>query len=280
MKKITKKKRQRWVRAVIQVLFLILFPAVFTTAFSGVKEILKHFHEGTPISMSAFVTALLVICIYTICFGRFFCGYGCAFGTAGDGIYALSQWIQKKTKKRLPKLSDQIILRLQYIKYFLLFFLALACVTGKYDGIMKGRNPWDVFSMLTTGHLKLADYKIGLVFFLLILLFMAWGERFFCQFFCPMGAVFSLLPVFPFVLYKRNRENCIQGCSGCKKNCPVRMDLEGDSRKSGECIQCDTCAVVCPKGNTKRVFCGPKELGYLFLLLKMILLFVICWYLF
>ncbi len=39
----------------------------------------------------------------------------------------------------------------------------------------------------------------------LILVGMALEERFFCKFFCPMGAIFSLMPVLtPFSL-RRNR---------------------------------------------------------------------------
>ena len=279
-KKITKKQRIRYIRAVIQVIFFILSPAVFTTAFSGVKEILKQFYNGEPIVLSAFVTALIVICLYTIVFGRFFCGYGCAFGTMGDAVYALSSFVQKKTKKKLPKLSDKVICRLQYVKYIVLLAVGAACVTGVYDNVMKGKNPWDVFSMLTAGHLNLKDYEIGAGILLAGLVVMAWGERFFCQFLCPMGAVFSLLPVLPAVLYRRDRENCIPTCSVCRRNCPVRMEIEGDSKKSGECFQCDGCAGICPKGNTRRAIRGIEGSESVFLLLKTILLVVICWYFF
>ena len=37
---------------------------------------------------------------------------------------------------------------------------------------------------------------------LLIMLGMAWEERFFCKFLCPMGGIFSLLPILPGSLYR------------------------------------------------------------------------------
>ncbi|MDO4557172.1 MAG: 4Fe-4S binding protein, partial [Lachnospiraceae bacterium] len=154
-RKPTKRKRIRYIRAVIQLLFLILYPAVFATSFSGIKEIFKKMGQGEPIVLSAFLTALLVICFYTILFGRFFCGYGCAFGTLGDGVYALSSWIQKKTKKKLPKMSDKMIGIFQYLKYLVLLAIILLCLMGHYDLVMSGRNPWDVFSMITAGSFQL-----------------------------------------------------------------------------------------------------------------------------
>ena len=54
---------------------------------------------GKPIEQNAFLVMMIALCGFTILFGRFFCGYACAFGTLGDGMYALSQWVQKKSEK-------------------------------------------------------------------------------------------------------------------------------------------------------------------------------------
>ena len=51
--------------------------------FSGIKSVLTQIGAGNPIAWSSFLTVLLALCAYTIVFGRFFCGYACAFGTAG-----------------------------------------------------------------------------------------------------------------------------------------------------------------------------------------------------
>ena len=45
---------------------------------------------------------------------------------------------------------------------------------------------------------------IGLVILLLLMVGMCVQERFFCRFFCPMGAVFSLLPVLSVFLPSQN----------------------------------------------------------------------------
>ena len=76
--------------------------------------------------------------------------------------------------------------------------------------------------------------------------------RFFCQFLCPMGAVFALLPQLPFSALQRDEANCIRGCQACKNNCPVDLKLEKDGFRGGECIACEKCAGICPKGNLTR----------------------------
>ena len=92
------KKLHIWLRALIQVLYFLFIPSVYTAAFAGVKYIFTQIGAGEKVAVTSFVTVLVVICIYTILFGRFFCGFACAFGTLGDGVHALYVWICKKRK--------------------------------------------------------------------------------------------------------------------------------------------------------------------------------------
>ena len=62
---------------------------------------------------------------------------------------------------------------------------------------------------------------MGIGLLVLILLGMAVQPRFFCQFLCPMGAVFALLPVLPFARLHRQSDGCIPGCNACKQQCDV-----------------------------------------------------------
>ena len=202
------KKIHTWLRAAIQLLYFIFLPSVYTAAFAGVKYIFTQLGAGQQVAMTSFVTILVVVCGYTFLFGRFFCGFACAFGTLGDAVHALYRFIFKKLKKKPVLLPEKWTRRLDKLKYVLLALIALLCYAGVY-GKAKGTSPWDVFSMIHAGNFKLGGYLVGLALLLVILVGMCLEERFFCRNLCPMGAVFSLLPVLPYFALHRSREICI-----------------------------------------------------------------------
>lgn len=253
------KKIRTWLRRALQLFFFIWFPSVYTAAFSGVKYLFTRLGAGEPVELTSFVTVLLVICLYTMVFGRFFCGFACAFGSLGDAVYGLGSFIRKKRKKKPLQVLAPWSRWLIWIKYLVLALLAGLCFTGVYAST-KGSSPWEVFSMLHAGNLKLSGYAVGGTLLILILIGMALQERFFCRFLCPMGTVFSLLPVFPFFALKRDRENCAKGCKGCIRICPADVELPdaaGTDCIRGECFQCQKCIDVCPKTN---IHCGIRQL--------------------
>ncbi|MFQ9387568.1 MAG: 4Fe-4S binding protein [Coprococcus sp.] len=104
----------------------------------------------------------------------------------------------------------------------------------------------------------------------LIMVGMAVQERFFCRFLCPMGAVFSWLPMLPFFTLKREREQCIKGCSACTKQCPSDIGLPevGSLNVSGDCFQCQKCIDTCPRAEYSLRIAGYRKVMKLFLLLS------------
>lgn len=202
------KKRQRKVRlirAAIQLVFFIFYPALFSTAFAGVKSIFRQLQHTSRLPGTLLdVTGLLLL--VTILFGRHFCGYACAFGSLGDAMYELTVFIRQKVfhKKGRHGYPEKAVRILQKVKYVLLAFLLLSILTGWYASL-QGMSPWDVFSMLTARKLPNASYKIGIILLVLILIGMCTQERFFCQFLCPMGAVFAMMPILPSALFNRNQ---------------------------------------------------------------------------
>lgn len=266
-------KIRRRIRAVIQLIFFLLAPAVYTSCFSSIKSIATAIGAGEPFAYDTFFTTLIVICLYTIIFGRFFCGYACAFGSLGDAVYALSQLVQRKIKKKLPQIPEKAVRVMQKLKYVILIAIVVLCVAGVYDRL-SGWSPWDVFSMLTALRGISTAYAIGAVLLVLIMIGMAVKERFFCQFLCPMGAVFAVLPVIGG--YHRNRENCLPHCSACEKNCPVCVETDENNLRMGECISCGKCSDICPKRNIQygeKIKDGNAPFP---VILKALLLFAIC----
>lgn len=244
-----KRKIQNGIRRCVQLGFFIFLPSLFSEAFSGIKGIFHAVCQGDALAWNEFLKTFAILAAITILFGRYFCGYACAFGSFGDFIYGIRSFIQKKTKKRFPKIPENAIVWLWKVKYINLLLILGAVVLG-YSQQISANSPWEAFSRLRAGNMQWSTYSVvGLVYLGLILLGMFLEERFFCQFLCPLGAVFSLLPILPTGTLKRKESQCISGCSACKRQCPVHHRPEGISAHSNECIQCGRCSHVCPKGN-------------------------------
>lgn len=245
-----KKILTRAVRAAIQAGFFIAFPSIFTTAFSGVKYVFSQIHSGAPVELTSFIIVLGAVAAFTCVFGRFFCGYVCAFGALSDAVYGISQGAQKLLHRKLPKIPLSATRYLCWIKYIVLGLIIVLCLTGLYTET-QGSSAWDVFSLILAGNFHLRAYTVGCILLAVILVGMAFKERFFCLYLCPMGAIFSLLPMIPWCNMDRDRQVCPGKCGACKKACPAALDIDGDTPTSGECIQCGKCVQICPKKNIR-----------------------------
>ena len=239
-------------RAAVQVLFFVTMPGDFVAGFNGIKYIFRQMGTGSVLELNSFVMVLIGLAGFTVLFGRFFCGYVCSFGTFGDFVYWLSGLLQKKLlkKKKQISLPAKAVPVLQKLKYLNLAFIVLMTAADLMDSL-HGTSPWDVFSRFTALKLPAADYLPGIICLIVIVVGMAVQSRFFCQFLCPLGAFFTVLPILPTAMLQRDIPNCIKGCSACKNNCPVGLKLERDGFRNGECISCEKCTCVCPKNNLK-----------------------------
>ena len=188
-----------------------LLSALFSTAFAGVKSIFQAIAAHQQIAWNSFLDVTGLLLLVTILFGRHFCGYACAFGSLGDAMYELTVFIRKKVfhKKGRHGYPEKAVRILQKVKYVLLAFLLLSILTGWYASL-QGMSPWDVFSMLTARKLPNASYKIGIILLVLILIGMCTQERFFCQFLCPMGAVFAMMPILPSACLTETGRNVLE----------------------------------------------------------------------
>ena len=74
------------IRTLIQLVFFLAMPGAFVAGFNGVKAIFQAVGAGQPLAWTGFTMALVVLCLFTIVFGRFFCGWVCSFGALGDFV--------------------------------------------------------------------------------------------------------------------------------------------------------------------------------------------------
>ena len=239
----------RGVRWAVQIAFFVAFPAVFSAAFNGVKYVFTQIGAMQPVSLSAFVTTLLAVLAFTVVFGRFFCGYACAFGTLGDALCTVFTPVRKRLGigKKKPLLPAGMQRVLQLLKYVVLAIICVLCFAGMWSGV-SGYSPWTAFAGIVAGNVD--GISVGAFVALgVVAVGMLFVERFFCQFLCPLGAVFSLLPVLPFSAFHRDVTRCAKGCGLCKRSCPVSVSPDPDAFAAGECISCGRCADGCPLEN-------------------------------
>ena len=237
-------------RRICQLGFFLAFPAVFSASFNGVKYVFGQLGSQQPIEITGFVALLLAVLAFTCVFGRFFCGYVCAFGTLGDAVFALARPLRRALKlegRGARRLPAGVQSALQLVKFVVLAGICALCFTGAWTQV-SGLSPWVSFAALDARNID--GVAVGSFVALgIVVAGMALVERFFCQFLCPLGAVFSLMPVLPFSMLNRNRERCAKRCNRCQDSCPVRIHPDRHDLKAGECIACGRCADGCPMAN-------------------------------
>jgi NosR/NirI family transcriptional regulator, nitrous oxide reductase regulator len=240
-------KKIQIIRRIAQVLSFFFFTSIFTLAFSGFQQIymltLKHNFSFSKIQM--FIIPLTIMVVLTIFFGRFFCGWFCAFGALNDFLFAVPGRLFKKNRLRIPLTADSL---LKYLKYALLF--AIVILVWSLNIIPAQQlDPWLAFAQIGDG------FKNGFSWAFIILFLIGIGamfiERFFCRYLCPLGAILALLSKIKLMAIHKPETLCRQ-CRLCSATCPMGIDLHAATTvNSGECISCLKCVSVCPRKNAE-----------------------------
>lgn len=189
--------------------------------------------------------------IFGSLFGRFVCGWLCPFGLLQDLLHKIPLFHKKK---QLPYHSI-----LKYGKYLVLFGLVLVgssflftgfakipafckylCPSGTFLGALPLISSNEALRSQVGG---LFYWKLGILIFLIILSVKIY--RPFCQYLCPLGAIYGWFNGFSLVQIHWEKDTCIS-CMACKKACPVDLPPEKISI-STECIKCGKCISACPK---------------------------------
>ena len=249
-KNFLKNKKINWIKVVIQILSLALIPGLFEGEFAAVGNIVSCIYKGNISweSVKYSVWMLVATVPATVLVGRFFCGFFCSFGAVQDLLWLGSHRLRALfPRKRNLKKADRIF---RFAKYAVLFYFIIFVWSGVTA--VKTAGPWQVFGQYVSfGHwpgLK-PLLSVGGILFLVIFIGSLFVQRFFCRYFCPMGAIYSLISRASFLKIDKPREGCGK-CHLCTSKCTMGMDLTKKDRiAGGECISCQKCVSWCPKGN-------------------------------
>lgn len=184
--------------------------------------------------------------------GRLVCGFLCPFGLVQDLLYRipfLRKW------KRLPGHRW-----LRFLKYGVLVGFVIVLPLTVLDLVGQGQ-PWFCKYICPSGTLFagipliaanpglqaalgwLFTWKAALLAGLLLLSVLVF--RPFCQYLCPLGAVYGLFHPVSLYRYTVDASACIT-CGACQKACPVDLPV-WKQPNSPECIRCGACRRACPK---------------------------------
>lgn len=225
------------------------------------------------ISVKSFVLILLpglMMIVFTVILGRFFCGWICPLGTILD---LLTDKIKKsypikifKTKFKycflilllsaaffnlnIIGMFDPIAILLRGLTFFvypLIGFTVKEGWAGLYSIIGDNRDYLNFFYRFLKDYLlpfRETFYPLAftsMVFLFLIIFLERYEKRNWCKNICPLGTLLGLLGRFSF--FKRIPNRLCNDCGKCKDICPTGFDTE--ILQTQDCIMCMDCKFKC-----------------------------------
>lgn len=182
--------------------------------------------------------------------GRFACGWLCPFGLLQDLLHKIPVF---RKRKQLPFHTN-----LKFGKYLTLLGLVIIGSTFLFSGFAKipafckylcpSGTFFGALPLLSANEAlqsqagSLFCWKLGVL--ILIMLLSIKVYRPFCQYLCPLGAIYGWFNRFSLVQIHWQKEACIS-CMACQKACPIHLPPEQISI-SPECIKCGQCIHACP----------------------------------
>jgi polyferredoxin len=281
----------RWVlaRKISQYLILTAFLLIFIrTARDGLPaNVVNIFMRLDPLLMLASLLssrtfllasslALLTV-LFTLIFGRAWCGWICPLGTTLD-VFSFDR---RRRKRPSPPQSWRKIkfvllfailgcallgnLTLLVLDPLTLLFrtlstailpvlnqIILAVETGLYQarifpGAIGRFDTWIRPTWLPASPYFFKDGLLFAIIFITVIGLNLLAPRFWCRYLCPLGGLLGLLS--RIALFRREAGEPCQGCTLCTSSCPTgtidpKMNYASDP---AECTMCMVCLETCPK---------------------------------
>lgn len=185
-----------------------------------------------------FILTALVPVIFTLLFGRIYCGWICPATFIYELNDNLATWLRKAGLQTSQKKFDG------RIKYAV---LGIGVVLSMYFGtvLFGSIYPPAIIGREIYYTIALGGFGTGAVFFLVTLVFdLMITRRGFCRYICPGGALYSILGRYRLFRIKRNVATC-NDCEKCNVVCQFGLNpLQDDFGM--ECNNCAACIAVCP----------------------------------
>ena len=225
----------------------------------GSIDFQEFFHSFIKLGIiNAGVLLVIAAFIFTLIFGRFFCGWACHFGA----IQELSWYILKKLKIKVKTIDSKLITILPIIVLLNFYVMPniLYSIKNPWNGISISLNEPEIWKFLP-------GFIIGLLTFVidgfLIVYFL--GKKGFCRFICPWGA-FLKIPTSLSLFKVRKTGECTH-CHVCTTECPIGIDVSYEINTfnkvvNSNCTSCMNCTTGCPSNALSYKFENPLKETY------------------
>lgn len=210
--------------------------------FGGVETLWRFITTGTFLrklhpSNLILLAATLVTALLT---GRAFCGWICPLGSVQEWLANLSRKLTGGRRAWLPlKMPPAIDKPLRYLKYLILG----GVLWNSVSAVVPPLEPFCPYKTLF--HFEL-NSLISWSIFSIVIIGSLLVERFWCKYFCPLGAILAPFNKFSLIQIATDENACIS-CGLCERACGMGIEGLPENIHHPECIRCLDCLDVCPR---------------------------------
>ena len=230
-------------------------------AFGGIETLLPYLSMGHLLKSTNLLNFSVLIATLGVALvaGRAFCGWLCGLGAIQDFI---AEWTRKffgerrrirgkQSKTILPLRLPAIVDRpLRYTKYLVLGIILIASLYAAFPPLREFCPVRAVFSLKMTSllWLTLGIFLAGSVFV----------ERFWCKYFCPLGATLAIFNKISPVRLVTDTNYC-NNCGRCDIECSMGIQDVPHNLNDAECMRCLECLNTCAREGSLVLQIGYKE---------------------
>lgn len=203
-----------------------------------------------PALLAVNLSAIVIVVLLTLIFGRVYCSVICPLGVLQDIISRFG--IHTKKNKKQPYTYSPAKSWLRYIVLALFIVLLVAGLTS-FAVILA---PYSSYGRMvqTIIHPTLQAGVVALVSFVVIAV-LAWKNgRTYCNTICPVGTTLSFLSRISLLKPYIDTTKC-NGCRSCARNCKAScINAEQHLIDYSRCVSCMDCISHCKQGAIKYGF--------------------------
>ncbi|MDY3327914.1 cytochrome c oxidase accessory protein CcoG [Riemerella anatipestifer] len=189
------------------------------------------------------VTSIVFIILFTVVFGRIFCGWICPQTIFMENVFRkIEYWIEGDRNKQIkldqqPWNSEKI--RKRGLKWTIYIIISLVVTHFMFMYIVGYE---EVFRIMKEGPIKYpTNFLVMLLFTTAFYLVFAWFREQVCTLVCPYGRLQG-------VLIDKQTINVYYDFKRGENRSKWRKNEDRAAEGKGDCIDCNQCVVVCPTG--------------------------------